>query len=100
MKEDDIMKPVVRRNVRSIDANVKTGYSPSLARWGYRSQVQLEPGEPMRKKLAACFAGVKTKLAQEVPGILFNPPEIFPIDTKRCIVLITGWKPESIMLQS
>lgn len=52
----------------------------------------------MAAKLAACFGGVKAKLNNEVPGILFNPPEIFPVNSRQCVVLITGWKPETILV--
>lgn len=97
---DAPQRAIVRQGVRSLNAKVRTGYSPSLARWGYKSEVVLEHEEPMRVKLAACFAGVKSKLAQDVPGIIFNAPEIFPINTKQCIVLITGWKQETIVLKS
>lgn len=99
-KSADVLPPVIRRRLKSIEKwrEAKTCYSPSLARWGFSSQVQLEKGERMRAKLAACFAGVKSKLAQEVPGIIFNPPEVFPVNQKQCVVLITGWKPETILV--
>lgn len=98
MNEQTPLAPIVRRRVPGPHAKVETGYSSSVARWGFESLVQLEKGERMRAKLAACFAGVKSKLNQEIPGIVFNAPEVFPIDQKRCIVLITGWKPETILL--
>lgn len=100
MSKADIMPPVIRTRVKTINSEVRSSYSKSLRRWGFVSQVQLEGGERMRNKLAACFAGVKSKLAQEVPGIIFNPPEVFPVNQKQCVVLITGWKSEIIMLQS
>lgn len=95
MSEDT---PIVRKRIRSIEVNVRSEYSKSLVRWGYLSQIQLNRGERMRDKMTACFAGVKAKLASEIPGIKFNAPEIFPVDQRQCVVLITGWKPETILI--
>lgn len=91
-------RPIIRNKVRSIDAKVRSGYPKSLRRWGYSSQVQIEGREPMRSKLASCFVAVKKKLEMDVPGIIFNAPEIFPINHQQCIVLITGWKLETILV--
>lgn len=98
--QKDVQKPIVRRPVKSIDAKVKSEYRRSLRTWGFSSQVQVNKGERMSAKLAACFGGVKAKLNLEVPGIQFNPPEIFPVNRYQCIVLITGWKSEIIILRS
>lgn len=98
--KDDVSKSIIRERVSSINAKVESSYRLSLRRWGLKSEVRLEKGERMAQKLACCFAGVKAKLNQEVPGIQFNPPEVFPVNKNECVVLITGWKPEIIILRS
>lgn len=99
---DKPIQPIIRRRLKNIHQwkTVKSGHSKSLTRWGYASTVTLEKGERMRDKMAACFAGVKSKLNQDIPGIIFNAPEVFPVNHAQCVVLITGWKPEMIMLNS
>jgi hypothetical protein len=94
----DASKPIVRRRVKSIRAKVKSGYSRSLRTWGFEMAIQLEEGERMAKAMAEAFVGLKMGLKEAVPGIIFNAPEIFPVDQRQCIVLVTGWRSEIIML--
>ncbi len=94
--------PQIRKTISSVDRwkDCKSSYPKSRRTWGYVSQVMIGPKERMREKMAACFAGVKAKLEQDVPGIIFNAPEVFPVNHNACVVLITGWKLETLVLNS
>lgn len=91
-------KAIARPSVTSIKAKVRSRYSQSLRTFGYRSDIQLLKGERMRDRIAIAVSGIKVLLENQVPGIQINAPELFPISHDQCILLITGWKPETILI--
>lgn len=91
-------KAIVRRSIPRISAKIRSGYSESLRKFGYRSEIQLLKGERMRDRIAVAVSGTKALLEKQIPGIQINAPELFPISHDQCVLLITGWKPETILV--
>lgn len=98
MQEFDSEKPIVRKRIRSVHIEPKSGYPPSLRTWGIVEVIQVKPPLKMAERLAAAFLLCKDHLKKQ--GVVTNAPEIFPVNDRECLVLVTGWKPETIVLNS
>jgi hypothetical protein len=79
---------------------IKSWHSTTLAKYGLWGSIILQPQEKMSEKMASAVAGIKHVMKQHQPDIVFNDFEVFPIDRRRCIVLVTGWNIESYVLDS
>ena len=99
-------KPVIRERVRSVDVDPKSGYPPSQCTHGFVEIIQLRGDELMRERMALSFFHLKCDLEDWTkhhhPGasLNINAPEVFPVDMKQCLVLVTGWISETIILTS
>lgn len=90
-------KPIIRDMVKSVRVDPMSGYPPSQRTHGRCEIIQLENHEKMSDRMAAAFFMLRVEL--EACGVKqINEPEIFPIDTRQCLVLMTGWIPEIIVL--
>lgn len=102
-------KPIVRPCIRSLDVKIcpkDSCYPRSQCTHGFAENVAVEKGEKLSEKMALAMFNLKCDLEDWVrenhprATVHINSPEIFPVDKSRCIVLVTGWIPETIILQS
>jgi hypothetical protein len=102
----DTVQPVVRKCIRSVSLDPKSEYSPSRCTHGFVEVIQLREGEKLSERMALAFFNLKCDLEDWTryhhPGatMQINPPEVFPVDKNQCLVLVTGWLPEKIILRS
>jgi hypothetical protein len=90
--------PIVRPMIKSLRENPESGYNPSARTHGFVQELVAHDGERLAAKMGAAFFELKNALKKQ--GCKVNAPEIFPVNEKSCLVLVTGWIPESIVLKS
>lgn len=93
---DDI--PIVRERIKSLRAEPKSGYPPSHRTWGLIQELVARDDQRLAAKMGAAFFELKNALLKK--GCRVNPPEIFPVNDHSCLVMVTGWIPETIVLGS
>lgn len=102
MNPDDIReqesKPVVHPLIKSLKDKPVSTYNPSARTHGFVQELVARNDERLAAKMGAAFFELKNALLKQ--GCKVNPPEVFPVNDHSCIVLVTGWIPETIVLKS
>lgn len=91
-------RPVVRPMIKSLREAPESGYNQSARTHGLIQEIVAHDGQRLAAKMGAAFFEMKGRLKAE--GCAVNPPEIFPVNDRSCLVLVTGWIPETIVLKS
>lgn len=91
-------KPVVRPMIKSLRDDPQSGYNPSRRTHGFIQEIVAHDGQRLAAKMGAAFFELKNALKKQ--GCTVNPPEVFPVNEKSGLVLVTGWIPETIVLRS
>jgi len=91
-------KPIVRDRLKSLRDEPKSGYPPSQCQWGLIQELVARDDQRLAAKIGAAFYELKNILLKK--GCKVNPPEVFPVNERSCLVLVTGWTPETIVIES
>lgn len=103
-KPDVCQKPIVRDRAANVRVDPQSGYPMGQRTHGLCEVIQLADGEKLSDRMGLAFFNLRADLEdwtrENCPGakMRINEPEIFPIDTRQCLVLMTGWIPETIIL--
>jgi hypothetical protein len=88
---------ITRRTVR-LSEKLVSEHDPLRTTHGLEQVVTLVKGKKMADMLAESSAWLQSQLFSNWRNIEINVPEVFPVDSARCVILVTGYVPEIIAL--